>query len=127
VDALCEYTGSAITGRILVPASVSEFHGACAHVWLEDVSYADRKAVVVGEVALANVDHVPQPDRAATELAFSIEAHMPIDPAHDYAVRVWIDRDSDGRAASGDLWSDQSHRVLTRSFGSEVTITLTQR
>jgi hypothetical protein len=111
----------------MVPASVSEFHGACAHVWLEDVSYADRKAVVVGEVALANVDHVPLPDLHATELAFSIEARMPIDPAHDYAVRVWLDRDNDGHASAGDLWSDQSYRVLTRSFGSEVTIILAQR
>jgi hypothetical protein len=42
-------------------------------------------------------------------------------------VRVWVDRNSDGRPGAGDLFSDQSYRVLTGGFGSTVIIPVRSR
>ena len=57
-------------------------------------------------------------------VAFRIALSHEIDRDHDYSVRVWLDRDGDKKPGSGDLWSDQSYPVLTRGFGTEVTIVL---
>jgi uncharacterized lipoprotein YbaY len=120
-------SGPIVSGHILVPASVSSFRGARVHVRLEDVSYVDREAVVIGEVTLANIDHLPAPSGTATELAFSIEPTAPITPTHDYSVRAWVNRSGEGIARAGDLRSDRSYRVLTRGFGSQVMIKLVAR
>lgn len=122
----------AVTGRIVIPASTSGFKRAVVHIWLEDVSYADQKAIVVGEAVLFGVDH--EPERSSepgtnrnSAVTFVVQPSTAIEPTHDYNIRIWLDRDGDGIAGPGDLWSNQNHRVLTRGFGCDVTITLVER
>ncbi len=113
-----------VTGQVVISAGTPAFSGATVHVRLEDVSYADAAAEVVAEAIIPGVGHAPG---GTTTVPFALHAApgaTPIDPRNDYAVRVWLDRDGDGRAGAGDLHSDQSYRVLTGGFGRTATITL---
>jgi len=117
-----------VTGQLVITAGTLPFQGATAHIRLEDVSYADAAAVVVADATIPDVRHDPSPTGGRdTVIPFTLQAR-PSAPAvskgNDYAVRAWVDRDSDGTASTGDLFSDQSYRVLTHGFGATVTITL---
>ena len=120
-----------VTGQVVIAAAAPAFRGAIAHVYLEDVSYVDAAAVVVAEAVIPDVRHEPIGNGAHdTVLPFTLPATpgaTTIDPRNDYAVRVWVDRDGDGQQGPGDLYSDQSYRVLTRGFGRTVTITIGSR
>ena len=114
-----------VSGRVVITGSVGAFAAGVVHVRVEDVSYADAAAPVVGEIAVSGVTHDPaRAPEGRTVVAFRIEVLGTIDPEHDYSVRVWLDRDGDGRPGHGDMWSDQAYRVLTRGFGAEVTVVL---
>jgi len=98
------------------------------HIWLEDVSYADRGAIVVGEAVLTDIAHERAPEaERKTVVDFCVRPSAPIEPTHDYNIRVWLDRDADGESGPGDLWSDQSYRVLTRGAPDKVVIELVER
>ena len=120
-----------VTGQVVIAAAAAAFRGATAHVYLEDASYADAAAAVVAEAVIPDVRHAPTGNGGDdTVLPFALHAPpgaTTIDPRHDYAVRVWVDRDGDGQQGPGDLYSDQSYRVLTRGFGRTVTITIGSR
>jgi uncharacterized lipoprotein YbaY len=115
-----------VRGTIVIAAATPSFRGATAHIYLEDISFADASAVVAAEVTLPGVNHDPATTGGDSIIPFSLrpEPSVTIAPGNDYAVRVWIDRDGDGTTSAGDLYSDQSYRVLTRGFGQSVTITL---
>jgi len=116
-----------LTGRVVISASVSRFSAGVLHVRLEDVSYADERATVIAETAIAGIAHDPSVagrSEPETIVPFSLTLSSGIDPDRDYSVRAWLDRDGDGRPGSSDLWSDQSYRVLTRGSGSDVTMAL---
>ena len=111
-----------MTGTILIPAGVEAFSSACAYVDLEDVSFADAPAVGVARTRVRGIGHVPG---AATTVVPFVVAFAPDwgpDPPADYAVRVWVDIDGDGRLGPGDLRSDQSYPVLTRGCGDVVAV-----
>lgn len=121
-----------VRGRIVIPNRVPPFTGASVHVYLEDVSRADGESVVIAEAVITNVSHKPSNDKVvgreregdSTAISFTLSAPpgTVVDPRASYAVRVWIDRDSDGKESPGDLYSDESYRVLTRGAGSDVTV-----
>ena len=114
-----------VTGRVVIAASVRPFPAGVLHVRLDDVSHADAAAPVVAETVIPGVAHDPAGSGdGKTVVEFRLTASGDIDPAHDYSVRVWLDRDGDGRPGSGDVWSDQAYRVLTRGFGTDVTVAL---
>jgi len=114
-----------VTGQVVIAASVAAFAAGVLHVRLEDVSYADAGATQVAETIVSEVTHDPaRSGDGQTVIAFRIAVADEIDPGHDYSVRVWLDRDGDGKPGTGDLWSDQAYPVLTRGFGTEVTIAL---
>jgi hypothetical protein len=114
-----------VTGRVVITASVTAFAAGVVHVRLEDVSYADAAAPVVAETVVSGVSHDPaRSAERSTVVAFRLAPAGEIDPEHDYSVRVWLDRDGDGQPSSGDIWSDQAYPVLTRGFGTEVTVVL---
>ena len=123
-----------VSGRIVITDRVASFTGATAHVYLEDISRADGESVVLAEAVIRNVSHQGRADKVvdavggAHSQSISFELFTSpgtlIDPRGDYAVRVWIDSDSDGREGPGDLYSDESYRVLTQGAGSDVTVTL---
>ena len=120
-----------VTGQVVIAAAAPAFCGAIAHVYLEDVSYVDAAAAVVAEAVIPDVRHEPTGDGGdGTLLPFALHAPpgaTTVDPRNDYAVRVWVDRDGDGQQGPGDLYSDQSYRVLTRGFGRTVTIMIGSR
>jgi uncharacterized lipoprotein YbaY len=114
-----------VTGQVVIAASVAAFAAGVVHVRLEDVSYADAAARLIAETIVSGVTHDPAQSRdGQTAIAFRLTVVEEIDPGHDYSVRVWLDRDGDGKPGSGDVWSDESYPVLTRGFGTEVTIVL---
>jgi len=110
----------------VIRAGTPALHGAAVHVWLEDVSRADGEAEQVAEAILRDIHHQPPggaQEHGDTSLPFAL--HAPpgtINPRNDYAVRVWVDHDGDGKEGPGDLYSDQSYRVLTRGFGQSLTV-----
>ena len=110
----------------MIAASVSRFVGGVIHVRLEDVSYADKPATVVAETVIRGIAHDPaRPEsRSGTVLPFSLDPTTDIIADHDYAVRAWLNPDGDEQAGVGTVWSDESYRVLTRGFGSDVTVKL---
>ena len=127
-----------VTGRIIIKSQVPPFSGAVAHVLLEDVSPADGESIVLAEAVVRDVNHGSSGDKAAgrsgaedgsTEISFAlhVSSGMVIDPRSDYAVRVWVDSDGDGKEGPGDLYSDERYSVLTRGSGRDVTVTLGQR
>jgi hypothetical protein len=117
-----------VDGNIIIPFQSPSFKNATAHVLLEDVSYADREALLIGRSIIPNVNHSSNASED-TMIPFTIYAteKAEINPRNDYAVRVWIDLDSDGRESSGDLFSDQRNPVLTRGFGNYITIRIISR
>lgn len=117
-----------VTGQIVVAGPPSALRGATIHVYLEDVSYADAAAVVLAESIMETLDQPSTSPDQDTRLLFVLHAvpgATAIDPDHAYAIRVWVDRDGDGRPAPDDLYSDQRYPVLTQGYDRSVTITLT--
>jgi hypothetical protein len=117
-----------VNGSIIIPFQTPSFNNATAHVLLEDVSYADRDALLLAKSIIPNVNHNNNAGKD-TLIPFTIHAakNLEIDPRNDYAVRVWVDLDSDGRESSGDLFSDQRNPALTRGFGNQITIRILKR
>jgi uncharacterized lipoprotein YbaY len=121
-----------VTGQVIIADQTPALADASAHISLEDVSYADAPATTVAETVIPHIRHRPSQlgsgdNRGGTVLSFALRAGPgapAIDPGNDYAVRVWVDRDGNGRPGPGDLYSDQRYPVLTRGFGNTVTITL---
>jgi uncharacterized lipoprotein YbaY len=125
-----EYPPPFVSGQIIVSKRIPAFSGAAAHVTLEDVSHADGASVPVAETIITGLSHnraAGEQKPADTIIEFAIEPPpdaASINPKNDYAVRVWIDRDGDGKQGEGDLYSDQTYRVLTQGAGSTARITL---
>jgi hypothetical protein len=121
-----------VTGQIIITSQSAALADACMYISLEEVSHADAPATTVAETVIPHVHHpCSQPDGrdkfGNTVLAFALHTASSapmIDPRSDYAVRVWVNREGDGRPEPGDLHSDQRHPVLTRGFGDAVIITL---
>lgn len=111
-----------MTGTILIAAGVRAFRDACAYVQLDDVSFADRPAVLVARTRIRGIRHVPGGATTAVPFVIVVGQDWAPDPTADYAVRAWVDLDGDGRLGRGDLRSDQSYRVLTRGFGDVVAV-----
>lgn len=119
-----------VTGQIIISPQVPGFTHATVHVRLEDASHADGRAKLVAETVLSGVRHEgfgPSADSSDTVVPFSIDLPAQgaeIQSQNDYAVRVWIDVDGDGKRGTDDLYSSERYAVLTRGFGSTVTIHL---
>lgn len=118
-----------VHGEIIISAAVAPFRGATAHVRLEDVSFADAAAIAIAETAIPGVDHDPAVS-GETIVPFALRAGQTaptIEGRNEYAVRAWIDRDSDGTPGPDDLYSDRRYAVLTYGYGRVVTIRLDAR
>ena len=127
-----EFAGEVIRGKILIPAAVPAFQGATAHVRLEELSGEDDKgAAVRAETTIPMVSHQPSGGALQDTLVdfeISIDrGSFTIDPKNEYAVRVWIDYDSDGKRGPGDCYSDERHPVLTDGSVAPLVIKVVQR
>ena len=121
-----------VTGHVLIPSVVPDFEGATAHVRLEELSGEDDKGAVVRmEAVIPDVRHEPAgAKRTDTLIPFTIRiapGAMVFNPENEYAVRVWIDYDGDGKKGPGDLYSDERHRVLTGDAARPVLIKVVRR
>ena len=117
-----------IRGKVLIPANVLTFENATAHVRLEEISAEDDKgADVRAEVTIPLISH----QRGAETLVdFAInvgEDSFEVNPKNDYAVRVWIDYNSDGQRGPGDCYSDERHSVLMDGPAGPLLIKVVQR
>jgi uncharacterized lipoprotein YbaY len=114
--------------QVVISSVVPPFWDATLHVLLEDVSRVDASAQPVAETRLADLAHPPEMPTSGNETRIAVTLCIPetalIDPRHDYAVRAWLDRDSDGAPGPGDLFSDQRHSVLTHGFGRTAKLRL---
>jgi hypothetical protein len=117
-----------VSGQIVIASSTQSFSGATAHIFLQDVSFSDKVAILLGKSVISNVSHDANAGKN-TIVPFVIYAgeNVKISPRNDYAVRVWLDLDSDGKENPKDLYSDQRYPVLTRGFGNTVTIEIGNR
>lgn len=115
---------TAISGRVVIAASVPPFTAGVVHVRLEDVSNADARASLIAEAVIPDVSHDPATHEGPTVVMFRLTAPDVLAADRDFSVRVWVDCDGDGRPSSRDVWSDQAYRVLTRGFGTDVTVTV---
>jgi hypothetical protein len=111
---------------------VPGFAGATAHVRLEELSGEDdRGAFVRAEAVVPGVAHDPSAGGdPGTLVPFVLRVGhgaLTINPDNEYAVRVWIDFDSDGKKGRGDLYSDERHRVLDGDHDRPLIIKVIQR
>jgi hypothetical protein len=125
-----------VTGRVVIATSVPGFVSGALHVQLEDVSVIDAPAKVVARTELDGITHRPAGlgnakrdthpagTPAGTVVTFTLIPSTAIEAEHSYSVRVRLDRGRDADPGPEHIWSDQSYPVLTRGFGSDVTILL---
>lgn len=113
-----------VRGKITISPKVKKFSRATAHIYLEDISYADATAEVLTELVLKDISHGVAKSIAETVIDFklSVPPVSVINPRNDYSVRVWIDLDGDGKKGKGDLHSNQTYPVLTYGRPNEVNI-----
>ena len=106
-----------LTGDVVIEAGRA-FSGARMRIILEDVSRVDAASVGVAEQIIDSVSYDPT-DGAS--LAFSLHGEVPDDRAN-YAVRVHIDVDRDGRVSRGDYITMESYPVLTQGHPERVIV-----
>jgi len=106
-----------LTGDVVIEAGRA-FSGARMRIILEDVSRVDAASVGVAEQIIDAFSYDPT-DGAS--LAFSLPGEVPDDRAN-YAVRVHIDVDRDGRVSRGDYITMESYPVLTQGHPERVTV-----
>lgn len=123
-----DYVSQQLVGRVAIPGSVPAFSRGTLQVWLEDVSYADRAAIVVAEATISGVSHASAPategDREGTVVRFSLWPSREIDANRDYSVRASLTVPADGSREGLEMDSDQSYPVLTRGWAADVTVVL---
>lgn len=116
-----------VRGRILISSATKAFKGGTAHVFLEDVSFADAPARIVGKTEIGSIDHRSN-DSAETIVSFQIKfSAAAVDSKNHYSLRAWIDINSDGKQSGEDLYSDRIYPVLTYGAGNFAEIRLKPR
>jgi hypothetical protein len=88
-----------------------------AHLFVEDTSFADAPAKLLGHVTL------PVVLDADRTMHFTIYDLEPNENAA-YTLRVLVDLDRDTQASAGDYVTTQSIPVLTGGHPSDVTVTV---
>jgi uncharacterized lipoprotein YbaY len=111
-----------VKGEITFEEAAPPFAGATMYVRLENVIAADIASEAVADYVKRNVAFDP---KTSSDLSFAIAGNPP-DPRANYAVRVHIDVDGDGKVSEGDFISMQSYPVLTLGHRREVSILVRQ-
>jgi uncharacterized lipoprotein YbaY len=110
-------------GEVFIPAATPAFRGATAHVSLERIRGADAPAEIIAETAVHDVYHESGGSGSSTPFKVRV-ASAEFSPKYDYAMRAWVDLDSDGKPARGDLYSDERYSILTDQLERVITITV---
>lgn len=107
-----------VRGEIVFEDDAAAFSGATLYVTLEDVTYADSKAVIVGKIVKENVAYDPAAPQPLTfELPVEVHERNAL-----YNIRAHFDLDGDGQISRGDYLSTQSYPVITKGHPLEVSV-----
>ena len=107
-----------VRGQIVFEDDASAFSNATLYVTLEDVTYADSRAIIVGRVVKEHISYDPA---APEPLTFE----MPVEVSERdalYNIRAHFDLNGDGKISQGDYLSMQSYPVITRGHPFEVSV-----
>jgi uncharacterized lipoprotein YbaY len=121
-DKIAAQKRTTLSGHILIPAATAPIERGAAKVQLEEITAEDAPARVIAEVNLPDIQHRSGVGDTLIPFALSVASEA-VDSHKDYALRVWIDHDSDGQRSAGDLYNSERQRV----FDSEVNHPLTIR
>jgi uncharacterized lipoprotein YbaY len=102
-----------ISGHILISAGIPAFRGATVHIYLDEIRGEDTAAGVVAEEIIQDIAHELRAGED-TNVAFTIQIdprRLVVSSDKDYAVRVWVDCNSNGERGLDDLYSDQRYSV----------------
>jgi Type III secretion system lipoprotein chaperone (YscW) len=113
-----------VEGKIRFEESAVAFSGAIMYVNVERVTYADAASEIIASYTRQEMSFDPQ-NTDSDILTFKLEV-SDLNPQDDYAIRVHIDLDSDGKISRGDYINMQSYPVLTRGHPVEVSILVRQ-
>ncbi len=113
-----------VRGQVIIGGFTPILTDASVHIRLEETSFADAAATILAEMVVPHVRSAPGADTVVTFELCPAPGAPGVDVRSDYSVRVWVDRDGDGRPGPGDLYSSERHPVLTRGFGDSATIKL---
>jgi uncharacterized lipoprotein YbaY len=112
-----------IVGEVFIPAATPAFRGATAHVSLERIRGADAPAEIIAEITVQGVEH--EPGGSGSSAPFKVRvAAAEFSRKYDYAIRAWVDLDSDGKPARGDLYSDERYSILPDQLERVIRITV---
>ncbi len=106
-----------VTGNVVIDGG-RPFTGAQMRIMLEDVSRLDAPSISIVEQV---IDGVSYDSSSGTSLEFSLHGAIPNERAN-YAVRVHVDVDRDGRVSRGDYITMESFPVLTHGHPDRVTV-----
>ena len=109
-----------IEGQLIFRHTVPAFDNATAHIYLEDISYADTNAIALAHTSIPAVSH----SKEETIIPFRLELNSSIivNSTADYGIRAWVNKNNDGVLSSNDLFSDTRLPVLTYGYGNQVDI-----
>lgn len=107
-----------VRGQIVFEDDAAAFSEATLYVTLEDVTYADSKAIIVGRLVKEHISYDPA---APEPLTFEMSVEVP-DRNALYNIRAHCDLDGDGKISRGDYVNMQSYPVITRGHPLEVSV-----
>lgn len=110
-----------LSGHILIPAATASIERGAAQIQLEEITGEDAPARVIAEVNVADIRHRAGAEDTLIPFAISVTKES-VDSRKDYALRVWIDHNSDGRRSAGDLYSSERQRVFSSDVNQPILI-----
>jgi uncharacterized lipoprotein YbaY len=110
-----------LSGHILIPAATATIERGAAQVQLEEITGADAPASVIAEVNLPDIRHRAGAEDTLIPFAISVTKES-VDSRKDYALRVWIDHNSDGQRSAGDLYNSERQRVFQSDLKQPIVI-----
>jgi uncharacterized protein (DUF2141 family) len=107
-----------LSGEIVFDEDSPSFEKASVHIYLEDTTLADASAKVVLHHILENITADMVQNK---RIPFALNGTIP-DTQADYAVRVLVDVDGDGKISRNDYISTVSYPVLTHGYPNRVIV-----
>jgi len=111
-----------IKGKLKFEDRDISFTNATMHVYLENVSVVDVSSEIIVHYERKNVNF---PNKKSRTLSFEITCRD-LDERANYAIRVHIDINRDGKVSKGDFINMQSYPVITFGYPRQISILVRQ-
>jgi hypothetical protein len=108
-----------VTGRLLFGDDAVPFSGGSAQVTLEDTTYADARAVVLGSWQREGVSYPADADWLAFEIVVDSD---PSQPGRRRTLRAFVDADGDHALGPGDYLNVEAVPVTSEGGAFDVRI-----